>query len=76
MPNSCLQGELDFFAVQPRSFTAITTSTLDTDQAEIYILTRREFRRMCKEEPDLASMLQNVVLKSLAMSTSQKGKVL
>ena len=69
-------GELDFFAVQPRSFTAITTSTLDTDQAEIYILTRGEFRRMCMEEPGLASMLQNVVLKSLAMSASQKGKIL
>eukprot|EP00040_Diaphanoeca_grandis_P019374 m.102250 g.102250 ORF g.102250 m.102250 type:complete len:981 (-) comp27395_c0_seq2:91-3033(-) len=61
-------GELDFFAIQPRSFTATPLC-----MCEIYVLKRPEFVRMCTDQPLLAAILQNVVLKSLALSVTQRG---
>ena len=61
-----LIGELDFFAHQPRSFSAVPL-----ENSEVYELSRESLNAMYREQPELASLLQHVILKSLALSAGQ-----
>eukprot|EP00037_Helgoeca_nana_P017787 m.169060 g.169060 ORF g.169060 m.169060 type:complete len:1024 (-) comp24150_c0_seq1:110-3181(-) len=61
-----LIGELDFFAHQPRSFSAVPL-----EDSEVYALTRTKLTTMYLEHSDLAALLQHVILKSLSLSAAQ-----
>ena len=59
-------GDLDFYAEQPRSFSAIAL-----DDAEAYELSLESLHRMHDDHPTLAALLQHIVLKSLSLNAGQ-----
>lgn len=65
--SGCIFGDLDFYMEHPRALEAIVTSTTG---AIVYKINREQMSRLEQKNPRMGMMLQQAILRSAFMSTS------